>query len=130
MNVLELHGNLQRVKCSACGEQATAWDESGPDVPQCSWCGGLLRPDVVWFGEMLPFEALRAADEALESCDLFLSIGTSSVVQPAASFIQIAAQNGATTVEINPEPTPISRLVDFSVRGKAGEVLPRLVDAR
>lgn len=134
-NVVELHGSIIQWRCTSCETKTTPGPDPLPKFPMPTPCcpndsAAILRPDVVWFGEMLPFEALRAADEALESCDLFLSIGTSSVVQPAASFIQIAAQHGATTVEINPEPTPISRLVDFSVRGKAGEVLPRLVDAR
>jgi NAD-dependent protein deacetylase/lipoamidase len=87
----------------------------------------LLRPDVVWFGEMLPEAALAAAQEAVAACDLFFSIGTSSVVQPAASYIHWAAQRGARTVEINKDPTPISELVDWSIRGKSGEVLPALV---
>jgi NAD-dependent deacetylase len=98
--------------------------------PRAACCPDeLLRPDVVWFGEALPFEALRAADEAVQGCDLFFSIGTSSVVYPAAGYIQIAAQRGARTVEINRDPTPVSSRVSWSVQGRAGEVMPRIVEA-
>ncbi|GAB4484367.1 MAG: NAD-dependent deacylase [Anaerolineales bacterium] len=129
VNVLELHGNLQRVKCSVCGEQAAAWDESGPDVPKCSGCGGLLRPDVVWFGESLPRRELEAAVEAARTCDVFFSIGTSGLVQPAASLAYAARNQGALVVEINAEPTPLTGKVDFFLQGKSGEILPALVGA-
>jgi NAD-dependent deacetylase len=91
--------------------------------------GALLRPDVVWFGEALPFDALRAADQAVADCDLFFSIGTSSVVYPAAAYVHAAAQRGATTIEINKDPTPITSRVTHSLQGRAGEVLPQLVAA-
>jgi len=129
VNVLELHGNLQRVKCSACGEQATAWDESGPDVPQCSWCGGLLRPDVVWFGESLPRIELEAAIQAARTCDVFFSIGTSGLVQPAGSLAHAARNKGALVIEVNAERTPLTATVDFFLPGKSGEILPALVKA-
>ena len=132
--VVELHGSIIRWRCTSCETKVTPGLEPMPAFPQRSPCcprdrEAILRPDVVWFGEALPFDALRATDEALATCDLFLSIGTSSVVHPAASFIQIAADNGAHTVEINPEATPISRMVNFSLRGKSGDVLPRIVRA-
>jgi NAD-dependent deacetylase len=129
INVLELHGNLQRVKCSMCGAQAAAWDESCPEVPKCSLCGGLLRPDVVWFGEALPREALETAAEAARACQVFFSIGTSGMVQPAASLAHAARNRGAVLVEINAEPTPLTEKVDFFVPGKSGEILPALVRA-
>ncbi len=133
-NVVELHGSIIQWRCTSCETKVTPGLDPMPAFPQRSSCcptdqKAILRPDVVWFGEALPFEALRATDEALATCDLFLSIGTSSVVHPAASFIQVAAGNGAHTVEINPEATPISRMVDVSLRGKSGEVLPRIVEA-
>lgn len=133
-NVVELHGSIIQWRCTTCDTKLTPDPEPMPAFPLRSPCcsddaTAILRPDVVWFGEQLPFEALTAADEALATCDLFFSIGTSSVVQPAASFIEIAAQNGAHTIEINPEPTPITRRVDWSLRGRSGEVLPRLVQA-
>ncbi len=129
VNVLELHGNLQRVKCSMCGKQAAAWDESSPDVPKCSRCGGLLRPDVVWFGESLPIIELEVAFEAARVCDAFFSIGTSGLVQPASSLAYAAQSKGALVVEINAEPTPLTEAVDFFLQGKSGEVLPGLVKA-
>ncbi len=133
-NVVELHGSIIQWRCTECDTKLTPAAAPMPEFPLRAPCcattkAAILRPDVVWFGEQLPFEALRAADEALNSCDLFLSIGTSSVVHPAAGFIQVASANGAHTVEINPETTPISRAVDFSLRGKSGDILPRIVAA-
>lgn len=128
-NVVELHGSIIQWRCTGCETRTTPGPEPMPAFPPRASCcpGELLRPDVVWFGEQLPFEALRAADEAVASCDLFFSIGTSSVVYPAAGYVQVAAQRGAATIEINKEPTPISRLVNWSLLGKAGEILPQLL---
>ena len=128
--VIELHGNLQRVRCASCGQQAEAWDEANNgDVPRCKICGGLLRPDVVWFGESLPRTALESAVEAARSCHVFFSIGTSGLVQPAASLAYAARNRGAVVVEINAEPTPLTEKVDFALHGKSGEILPALVQA-
>jgi NAD-dependent deacetylase len=124
--VLELHGTIRRAHCHRCGTSrpmADAVAESSEAPPRCA-CGGLFRPSVVWFGESLPEEILAAACEAAESCDLFLSVGTSSTVYPAAGLIELAARNGACVIEINPEPTPLSRLADLCLRGPAGRVLP------
>lgn len=129
VNVLELHGSLQRVKCSVCGETAAVWDESASGVPKCAGCGGLLRPDVVWFGESLPRSALEAALQAARTCDVFFSIGTSGLVQPAASLAFLARERGALVVEINTEPTPLTGKADFFLQGKSGEILPALVRA-
>lgn len=129
VNVLELHGNLQRVKCSVCGAAAPVWDESAGEVPKCVLCGGLLRPDVVWFGESLPIHALEAAVNAARACQVFFSIGTSGLVQPAASLAHAARNRGAVVVEINAEPTPLTPKVDFALHGKSGELLPALVRA-
>ena len=129
-DVVEVHGSIIQWRCVGCGERTTP----GPDPmsafpPKASCCADeLLRPDVVWFGEALPFEALRAADEAVNTCDLFFSVGTSSVVYPAAGYIRIAAQRGARTVEVNRDPTPITRMVDWSVQGMAGGILPRIIE--
>lgn len=125
-NVLELHGNIQRVRCSVCGAFAETWDGDENSVPRCAACGGLLRPDVVWFGEPLPRSALEAAVEAARACEVFLSIGTSGVVQPAASLAYAAKNRGALVVEVNLEPTPLTAKADFFLQGKAGEVLPEL----
>ena len=125
--VLELHGNIHRVRCSQCGRLANAWDEEGDSVPRCEFCGGLLRPDVVWFGEGLPRPALEAALKAARGCQLFFSIGTSGVVQPAASLAFAAHNRGATVVEINMEPTPLTPKTDYFLQGRSGEILPKLV---
>ena len=126
-NVAELHGSIWRWRCLRCGltreERGGAFDRY---PPRCE-CGGWKRPAIVWFGEGLPEEALAASERAFRSCDLFFSVVTSAVVQPSASFIHVARSRGAKTVEVNREPTPITRLVDWSIRGKSGEVLPALV---
>jgi NAD-dependent deacetylase len=95
--------------------------------PRCPSCGAFLRPDVVWFGEMLPAMAFEAASEAACGCDLFLSVGTSSFVYPAAALPYEALENGATLVEINPSETPLTAHAHHVLRGRAGEVLPELV---
>lgn len=124
-NVIELHGNIRRTRCSAEGlvVEPEEW-EAMP--PVCQNCGSLLRPDVVWFGERLPTEELEAASEAVRACDLFLSIGTSSLVYPAAALPYEALNNDAALVEVNPTETPLSAYADHVLRGRAGEVLPGL----
>ena len=126
-NVLELHGNIQRVCCSECGRLAETWSDDSESVPQCESCGGLLRPDVVWFGESLPRDQLEAAVEAARSCNVFFSIGTSGLVQPAASLAFAAHNRGAIVVEVNAEETPLTPKADFFFQGKSGELLPELV---
>lgn len=129
VEVVELHGSLGRVKCAQCGQAVSLWQENAGEVPRCTACGGLLRPDVVWFGEELPKRALDAAVEAARRADLFFSIGTSGLVQPAASLAMAAKYQKAVVVEINATPTPLSQLADFTLTGKAGEILPALVQA-
>jgi len=126
--VVELHGNILRNRCIRCNRIYTDPQIPSEEIPPKCQCGGLIRPDVVWFGEPLPEEELTLAFQASENCDLFFSIGTSAVVQPAASLPLIAKRSGAYVVEINPESTPISDVVDESIRGKSGEVLPKLVE--
>jgi NAD-dependent deacetylase len=101
--LLELHGNIQRVRCADCYTFTETWGDDTESVPQCERCGGLLRPDVVWFGEALPRDQLEAAVEAARACDVFFSIGTSGIVQPAASLPFAAHNRGAVVVEINAE---------------------------
>jgi len=127
--VLELRGNIQRVRCSKCGEFAEQWSEKEVGVPRCNICGGLLRPHVVWFGEPLPRSELEAAVEASRMCEIFFSIGTSGVVQPAAALAYAAHNRGATVVEINPEATPLTPKADYVLRGKSGQILPELVQS-
>jgi NAD-dependent deacetylase len=127
--VLELHGNIERSYCVTCGKFV-------PDVvvtreqriPHCDDCGGVIRPDVVWFGEMLPQDVLEESMSAAARCSLFLTIGTSAVVYPAAGLPLKARDCGAYVVEINLERTEISHLVDESLIGKAGEILPQLAE--
>jgi NAD-dependent deacetylase len=126
-NVIELHGNITRTKCFDEGTVITAWKETGDVPPKCPNCGGLLRPDVVWFEEAMPEEETARAFTASRNCDLFLSIGTSTVVYPAASLPFEAAESGATVVEINPQPTPLTEKADYVLPGAAGVVLPILL---
>ena len=126
--VLELHGNLFRVKCFDENRGVERWPDSAEVPPRCPHCGGLLRPDVVWFGESLPEDALQTAEQAAACADLFLSIGTSALVYPAANLPFAALNAGATVVEINPQPTPLSPHVTFSLNGPAGVILPRWVE--
>ena len=128
-NLYELHGNIQRVRCSECGRFAEDWHDNSEEVPRCQFCGALLRPDVVWFGEALPRGALEAAVEASRTCEMFFSIGTSGVVQPAASLPYAAHNRGAALVEVNPDATPLTPKVDYFLQGKSGELLPELVRA-
>ena len=125
-HLVELHGSLLRSHCIDCGTEAidTA-DGHGPLT--CEACGGLVRPDVVWFGEMLPEDAFGEAEQAAAMADVYLSVGTSAVVYPAAGLPQLARQVGAYVAEINPTPSDIAPLLNEVVQGKAGEVLPLLV---
>jgi NAD-dependent deacetylase len=130
-NLLELHGTIARAACNRCRrsrEMGEAVAESPDRPPVCS-CGGLFRPAVVWFGENLPEDVFERACDAAASCDLFLSVGTSSTVYPAAGLIELAYQAGACLIEVNPEPTPFSRLMDLRLAGPAGEMLPALAAA-
>lgn len=127
-NVLELHGNILRNKCVDCNKLLTNIELTEEKVvPRCE-CGGLIRPDVVWFGEMLPVSTLEKSINAAEECELFFTIGTSALVQPAAALPLQAQKAGAYVIEINYEPTVISNLVDESILGKSGEILPRLLE--
>jgi len=130
MNVVELHGNIGRVKCSrGCGVVAK-WEDADPsEPPRCAACGAFLRPDVVWFEEMLPSAALEQAEDSACHCDVLLVVGTAAEVYPAAALPRSARRHGATVVEINPRPTALSADADHILRGPAGIVLPALVDA-
>lgn len=125
---IELHGNILRTRCFAEG---TVVEDYEPDdkPPRCPHCGAYLRPDVVWFGEMLPAGAMEAASRAARECDVFLSIGTSSLVYPAAGLPHEALESGAALVEVNPDDTPLTGWANYALRGPAGTVLPSLVRA-
>lgn len=128
-DALELHGNIRRVKCFARHHRVEDWRTLSGSPPACPQCGSLLRPDVVWFGEMLPEATLEAARQAARNCDLLLSVGTSSLVYPAAELPYLAARGGAAVVQVNPAPTPLDETASFNLLGKAGEVLPALLAA-
>jgi NAD-dependent deacetylase len=130
-NLLELHGTITRAVCERCGrarEMGEAIAESAERPPVCS-CGGRFRPAVVWFGEALPEDVLVLAYEEATFCDLFLSVGTSSTVYPAAGLIELAHRAGACLIEVNPEPTPFSGFMDLRLAAPAGEAVPALVEA-
>ena len=126
-DMVELHGNIARTKCFDEGVMVDSWEDTGEVPPRCPYCRGYLRPDVVWFGEGIPGHALEAAFEAAGACDLFLCVGTSAAVAPAATFPLVAKRRGARVAEINPDQTSVSVIADWSIRGKAGDVLPELV---
>jgi NAD-dependent deacetylase len=126
--VLELHGNIHRNKCSQCDTIVPESMEIDPaHIPACAKCGGKIRPDVVWFGEMLPEETIEEAFAASERADIFFSVGTSALVHPAASLPIMAKRRGAVLVEINPEETSLTDIADYSFRAKSGELLPELI---
>lgn len=113
--VIELHGRLDETRCVSCQYANTGLDDLGPD-PLCPMCKSRVRPGVVWFGEMLPDGAIDAAFAAARSCDAFIVIGTSGVVQPAASLADVARDGGATVIEINPQQTELSSLAHIAIR--------------
>jgi NAD-dependent deacetylase len=127
-DVVEFHGNLFTDRCFTEGVVVSDGDDAA-EVPVCTTCGGMLRPGVVWFGEAIPPEALETAAAAAGNCDVFLSIGTSSVVWPAAGLAETAKANGATVIEINPDTTPQSTQSHHCIQGKSGEVLPELISS-
>lgn len=135
-DVIALHGDIRRNKCFANCQgnptlidvSALEWDrESGP--PRCPHCGAYVRPDVVWFEEGLPVDALERAWTLAEHADVVLVVGTSGVVQPAASLPFVAMQRGATVIEVNPQPSAITPIAEWHLAGPAGVVMPQLVEA-
>jgi NAD-dependent deacetylase len=126
-NVIEFHGNIFTDRCFADGRIVQV--DAGESLPACPDCGGHVRPGVVWFGESIPEDALNDSFAAAADCDVFISIGTSSLVFPAAGLGDIARQAGAMTIEVNPHPTGQSESFTASLRGNAGTVLPQLVES-
>ncbi len=129
-HIYELHGNIERNFCVDC---KTDYDDSKIDlsnkqVPKCEECGGLIRPDVVWFGEMLPQLVFANAQRKAEQSDICFVVGTSAVIYPAAYIPIEAKRHGSYLVEINIEETEISSYVDCSLFGKAGEIMPVILD--
>ena len=126
-NILRLHGSVWSVRCLACGLESVDLRIPMPEIPPHCDCGGLLRPGVVWFGESLPPEIWKAAQQAARSAELFLVIGTSAVVYPAAGLAELAKASGARVVEINIAETPLTGVLDGFLQGPSGEVLPQLI---
>lgn len=132
-DVIELHGNIMRLKCLEHGHPFRGAlreeDAEEHDPPACPECGSPLRPDVVWFGEMLPEQAVRRAWAAAEACDVLLLVGTSGTVWPAAELPHVAREAGAHVIEVNPEHSQVTPLADVFIQGRAGEALPPLLEA-
>lgn len=135
LHPVELHGSILRARCVDCGERSVDAGAAYPGMPAnpgalptCS-CGGLLRPDVVWFGEMLHPADLAAASAAATRADLCLVVGTSAVVYPAAGLARLTHEAGGAVIEVNPEATPLSAIAAVTLRGGAAELVPALVDS-
>ncbi len=126
-NVIHLHGDIWTLRCTVChrnrADRSALWELP----PRCE-CGALMRPGVVWFGESLPEGALERAAQAIQVADVFIVAGTSAQVYPAAGLIPLAVRNGAVTIEINPEETPFSEDVAWSLRGPSAVILPALLE--
>ena len=128
-NVIEFHGNNMWLVCLECNERFKTNPEIIEKIPPRCHCRGVLRPDVVFFGEPIPYHATVEATAKAESCDLMLVIGTSAIVSPASEIPILAKNNGARIVEINPEPTPLTfQIADFSIHEKAGIAIPKIVE--
>jgi NAD-dependent deacetylase len=125
--ILRLHGDIWRMRCTVCGANFPNRRVPLPKIPPHCACGGIARPGVVWFGEPLPEGMMKEAEHAASSAQVFLVIGTSAVVHPAASLIPYAKQSGAKVIEINPEATAATAIVDCALHGPAGELLPKLI---
>jgi len=131
--VFELHGNMQWIRCLECGRRYTVEQireilQQGVEVPECGECCGTLKPDVVFFGEMLPHDVLNDATTHSMRCDLFLVVGSSLVVHPAALMPAYAQEAGARLIIVNIGDTPYDSRADILIEGKAGQVMPRMVE--
>ena len=126
-NIFELHGNMERNFCVKCRTFYNEELDFSNGVPKCK-CGGLIRPDVVWFGEYLPEDQFAGSEKAAINSDMFFVVGTSAVVYPAAGLVHVAKQSGAFIVEVNIEETEITPFCDLSFFGEAGKILPELVN--
>ncbi|MDE0462489.1 MAG: NAD-dependent deacylase [Caldilineaceae bacterium] len=131
VDVLHLHGSLFSFRCASCAapHNLTAGQRGADFPPACGVCSELVRPGVVWFGESLPWDAVEEAARAAHRCSVMLVVGTSGLVYPASQLPLIARQAGASVIDVNPEPGPISSIADIFLQGKSGEVLPALVRA-
>ncbi len=126
---IEFHGNIDRTLCFDERKPVTDWEHQEDVPPRCPDCGAWLRPGVVWFGEAIPPEALRRSQAACAEADVFFSVGTSSLVYPAADLAETALRAGAVVVEVNVNDTPLSSLADYCLKGPSGDVLPAIARA-
>lgn len=126
-DVVKLHGDIWLLRCTECGWEGLNEQVPMDPLPPLCACGGILRPGIVWFGEMLPVDQWERAMNAAQTANVFISIGTSASVYPAAGLVQVACQSGARIIIVNPDPTPADELADWILRGPAGEILPRLL---
>ncbi len=127
-NIAELHGNIERNYCLGCGARYDGEEFEDNPTFTCPKCGGLIRPDIVWFGEMLPTEEWEKAEAAAEEADVMFVVGTSAVVYPAAELPMTVNRQGGKVVEINIEETPLTRIADYSLRGQASVFLVEIVE--
>ncbi len=126
-HLLELHGSLLRVRCTVCPLVEDRGIEPLDELPKCRDCGELARPDIVWFGEMLPGLVWEKAEAFTQRCDCFLVVGTSANVYPAAGLIHVARGHAARVIEINPDQTEASHLADVCLKAPSGQILPKLM---
>ncbi|MFI5323738.1 MAG: NAD-dependent deacetylase [Thermodesulfobacteriota bacterium] len=126
-NIIEMHGNIWQVRCTQCGCIESSHRVPLEEIPpRCKECGEIGRPNVIWFGEIIPMKVIDNSLKAVEECEVMLIVGTSGIVEPAASIGLVAKQTGKTVIEVNLEYTPNSGLFDMTILGKSGEVLPLL----
>lgn len=126
-NIIEMHGNLWQIRCTRCGVVEENHDVPLKEIhPKCKNCDALGRPNVVWFGEMIPMSIIDNILIAIDKCQVMLIVGTSGIVEPAASMGLVAKHTGKTVIEVNLETTPNSSHYDISILGKSGEILPML----
>lgn len=129
-NMIELHGNIWQIRCTKCGNVEENYEVPIKELPpNCRKCSALGRPNVVWFGEMIPMAAIDKSLIAIEQCEVMLIVGTSGVVEPAASMGLVAKQTGKIVIEINVEPTVNSSFYDLTILGKSGEILPLICNS-
>jgi NAD-dependent deacetylase len=126
-NLVKLHGDIWWVRCVKCGAEERNEQVPLPELPPRCRCGGLLRPAVVWFGEPLPLDQWEQALDSSARAEIFLVIGTSAMVYPAAGLAEVARRSGARLAVINPQPTPLDELAHWVLKGESGTLLPRLI---
>jgi NAD-dependent deacetylase len=133
--VIELHGNFHRATCIGCyqvvpGETVLQHLLTHDTVPTCRQCGAVLKPNIILFGEQLPFSEVQSSHEEARRCDLMLVVGSSLTVEPAASLPELARQHGARLILVNLQPTRLDSIADIVIRADVAQILPRLVDDR